>query len=247
MAKSQSIDELLRATRHASAPATRDSVVRQSLGVVSSGLTASLTNNTGTLTAQTRSLPPSLPGVIVATGLGGGQGATADSGASSPAAANNLSNQLQQISTQLTQVQSTNQSAIDSTAQNTQALLQNTQTKSQGSGSSALGTIGSTLLNVFGGGLSPIITGLTSLFTGGGSSTPQPLTPYVLPRPIQFQAGISGANGQIASVDQNSNGTVRPMTSSSQPAPQVTVQVQTIDSQSFLDHSGDIANAVRQA
>jgi hypothetical protein len=69
----------------------------------------------------------------------------------------------------------------------------------------------------------------------------------VLPQPIQFQGGISGVNGQITSVDQSSNGTLRAMTSGSQLAPQVTVQVQTIDSKSFLDHSGDIANAVRHA
>lgn len=243
MAKNQSIDELLRATRHASAPASRDSVIRESLDAVSSGLTSSQGGGVDTRSARVRSLPPSLPGVIDATSLG----TSSNSETAPSSAASNLPNQLQQISTQLTQLQSTNQSAIDSTAQNTQALLQNTQTKSQGSGSSTLGTIGSTLLNFFGGGLSPIISGLTSLFTGGSDSTPQPLTPYVLPQSVQFQGGISGVNGQITPVDQNSNGTVRPATSSSQPAAQVTVQVQAIDSQSFLDHSGEIANAVRQA
>jgi len=37
------------------------------------------------------------------------------------------------------------------------------------------------------------------------------------------------------------------MSNPSQPTPQVTVNVQAMDSRSFLDHSQDIAQAVREA
>lgn len=240
MSKRESIDELLKATYGAGAAGTRSGVVHQSLHTVSG--TAS-----GSRTSEARALPPSIPGVVVASDPSAPLGALS-SGSSSSASGSALTNQLQQISTQLTQIQGTNQSAIDTTTQNTQALLQDTLTKSQGGGSSTLGTIGSTLMNVFGGSLSPIITGLTSLFGGGVGSTPQPLTPYVLPQSVQLQGGVTGGNGTVSGVDQNSGGTLRPIPASAQSTPQqVTVQVQALDSQSFLDHSTDIANAVRQA
>jgi hypothetical protein len=46
-------------------------------------------------------------------------------------------------------------------------------------------------------------------------------------------------------VDSAQGGSPRAMTSA--PAAQITVQVQAMDSRSFLDHSQDIALAVRQA
>lgn len=245
MAKTQSIAELLRATQHDSTPATRDSLMRQSLDAVS--VTSGADTPGGQTQSQPQALTSSLPGVVVTSSGSGAPAAESAGAAPSSSGGSNLPNQLQQISTLLTQLQATNQSAIDSTAQNTQALLQNTQTKSQSGGGSTLGTIGNTLLSVFSGGLSPIITGIASLFGGGDSSTPPPLTPYVLPQSIDLRAGISGPGRQVTTVDQNSNGQLRPVTSNTQPAPQVTVQVQAIDSKSFLDHSTDIANAVRQA
>jgi len=46
-------------------------------------------------------------------------------------------------------------------------------------------------------------------------------------------------------VDSAQGGMPRPVVERA--APQITVQVQAMDSQSFLDRSGDIARAVRQA
>src|SRR5579863_7018404 len=71
---------------------------------------------------------------------------------------------------------------------NTQAITQNTTAH----GSSAAGTIdsvgqvASTLTGGLLGGLSPILSGVLSLFGGGGSSTPTPLTTYIPPPSLQF-------------------------------------------------------------
>ena len=61
-------------------------------------------------------------------------------------------------------------------------------------------------------------------------------------------------NAEFGDPDPTSSGTAgsgsaTPATGSSQPAPapQVTVNVNAMDSRSFMDHSTDIANAVREA
>ena len=58
---------------------------------------------------------------------------------------------------------------------NTQAIAQNTTAHSSGA-TSAITQVASTLTGGVLGGLSPILSGLMSLFGGGGSSTPTPLT-----------------------------------------------------------------------
>ena len=100
----------------------------------------------------------------------------------------------------------------------------------------------------FGLGLGPLITGLMSLFGGGGSNQPPPLVPYIAPLPVNAEAGFSASDpGTVFGVDSAQGGLPRPNTSSSTAPSQITVQVQAMDSQSFLDHSQDIAMAVRQA
>ena len=158
-----------------------------------------------------------------------------------------MTQQLATISDQLQQMQTINQSQIDQMQQNMDALTQNTSSKGQTTASTA-SSAGSSIESVLGIGLglSPLITGLLSLFGGGGQSAPAPATPYVAPLPIQLNAGFSSANsGTPFAVSNAQGGQPRPETSAG--ATQITVQVQALDSQSFLDHSNDIALAVRQA
>ncbi len=138
------------------------------------------------------------------------------------------------------------------------------------SGSSTLGTIGSTALKVFTGGLGlvPLITGLSGLFGGGSSTAPSPLVPYAMPRSVSVEAANapgssfqnsdysqsgaarSYASPAAASAESSGQTPQSPTTSqssSSSNTPQVVVNVSAMDSQSFLDRSGDIAQAVRQA
>ncbi|HML15625.1 MAG TPA: hypothetical protein VK419_01315 [Bryobacteraceae bacterium] len=181
----------------------------------------------------------------VATLLGG---STASGGAGN-SQTSELSGQLTSLTQQLQQLETVNQEQITSLEQNTQAVTQNSSAKESG-GTSTAGSVGSTLESVlgFGLGLSPLISGLVSLFGGGGgSSQPAPLVPYVAPLPVSGTAGISASSAGASSVDTADGGLPRPQPAATASSAQITVQVQAMDSQSFLDHSNDIAMAVRQA
>lgn len=175
---------------------------------------------------------------------GAGTGGSGSSGSGA------LTQQLTTITQQLQQLQTINQTQMETLEANTQAVAQNTTTKASSSGESTASTIGSTLESVFGLGLSPLISGLVSLFGGGGTSQPAPLVPFVAPASVQANAGISASSSGAVAVDTADGGSPRPVPSSGSsaaPTTQITVQVQALDSQSFLDHSDDIAMAVRQA
>lgn len=157
--------------------------------------------------------------------------------------------QLTSISEQLQALQAINEALMQQSA----AAAAGASTGGSGGGSAAssvLDAIGGVLGGGLGGGLglSSMISGLAGLFGGGDSaSTPPALTPYVQPLPIHLDAGFSDASGGSAfGVDVAQGGMPRAITGGAAPA-QITVQVQALDSQSFLDHSNDIAMAVRQA
>jgi hypothetical protein len=174
------------------------------------------------------------------------------SGGSSTGSNSGLADQLTQLTQQLQQLQTVNQAAVTAEQANTQAISLNSTTKTSG-GSSTASTVGGTIESVLGlgSGLSPLITGLMSLFGGGGgSSTQAPLANLILPPQESVNAGINeAALPQSFGVNYGQGGQPRPnaQSSSAPPATQITVQVQALDSQSFLDHSNDIAMAVRQA
>ena len=162
-------------------------------------------------------------------------GATADTAG--------LSEEIAQLADQLQQMQTASQVATESLRASSRGAT---------GGSSSSGSIGSTLLDVFAGGLSlsPLISGLASLFGGGGGnstsgSSTLPLARFALPPSIQAHAGVSENGGQPFAVDNPQGGF--PRAAPVQAAAHITVQVQAMDSQSFLDHSADIAMAVRQA
>lgn len=148
---------------------------------------------------------------------------------------------------QLAAVQTTLQSQLDSISENTKALAANTSVRETAASTAtrALGGVANTLLG--GGLLGPIASGLMSLFGGGGSTeVPPPLVRFALPAAVNVNAGVQGAS--VSPVDYAQNDLPRPIASGQQPpAPQVTVNVSALDSRSFLDHSGEIANAVRRA
>lgn len=134
-------------------------------------------------------------------------------------------------------------------------------------GSSVAGQIGKTALTIFtsGLGLMPLVSGLAGLFGGGGSTTPAPLVKFAMPRPIQVTAANAKDGAALSFADYNQDGTVRSFgggnsdsggTAPASPAAQaqsgtsggqIVVNVQAMDSRSFLDHSQEIAQAVREA
>jgi hypothetical protein len=180
-------------------------------------------------------------------GTGGGSGGSSVTGLAQ-SSSSGISEQLTSLTTQISSLTSIQQSQISALQDNTQALTESGTSKTS-SGSSVGSTVESAASSFLGGGLSslsPLIGGLLSLFGGGGGQTLAVPSPFLLPSPVQSNAGVtSSSSGQVSQVSYSDTGQPRaPSASASQ---QVTVQVNAMDSQSFLDHSDDIANAVKQA
>ena len=98
-------------------------------------------------------------------------------------------------------------------------------------------------------GVGPLITGLLSLF---GSESPEPLPAlekYELPLPVSVEAALTG-NRDYSALRYGQGGipeSVRGGTPASGQVPSIQVNIQAMDSQSFLDRQDDIARAVREA
>src|ERR1035438_3802459 len=108
-------------------------------------------------------------------------------------------------------------------------------------------------------GLIPLVTGLIGLFTGGDSA-PAALTKYVMPDKIDFEGTDTGSGTSVLDYDQMgtprkydaspgspSSATAPPVSPPAASASPITGNVQDMDSQWFMDHSSDIAQAVRNA
>lgn len=167
-----------------------------------------------------------------------------------PLVAPGLGENIATIASQLEQLRALTQQQAESVAENTQAVAQNTASQTSGGAASAAGNIAKTAAKTLGGALSlvPLVSALVGLFKKE-KSEPPPLQTYTLPPSIQFQgAALSGGSQGIVAVDYGQNGLPRAVAPSRQnSAPSVTVQVQAMDSRSFMDHSDEIARAVREA
>ena len=152
-----------------------------------------------------------------------------------------LATSLSQAGQQIAQLQSVYQRQSALITANTQAIQGNTSAQ----GHSTAGSIVSTASSFLGGGLgllSPLISGIASLF--GGSSSPAPLPIYVPPSRLSISGALTAPTPGTNTTPVSS-----PSSGSSQAAsaPHVTVNVSAMDSQSFMDRSADIASAVREA
>jgi hypothetical protein len=145
----------------------------------------------------------------------------------------NLDQAVASTAGQLAELQSAVQAQLNSIA-----TTPSTSSSSSNGGSSAGDVFGNIAEPVLGGfTLSPIVRGLMSLFGGGDDSAPAPLAKYVPPSSVSISGGLtSDASGPVA-VDYGQSGQSRA----------VTVNIQAMDSQSFLDRSDDIARAVKRA
>ncbi|MGH9659566.1 MAG: hypothetical protein ACRD96_13545 [Bryobacteraceae bacterium] len=144
----------------------------------------------------------------------------------------------------LTSLRSANEALAEAVVANTRAVDQST--SRQGTGPSAAGAVGRSLLGTFASGLTlaPLASSLIKLFRGGSEEAPQPLPRFVPPAPVRIEA----ANGPLHAgpvglplADRGQDGSPRVVPT------HVTVQVQAMDSRSFLEHSHEIARAVRDA
>jgi hypothetical protein len=163
-----------------------------------------------------------------------------------------LSASLSQAGNEIAQLRGSYQQQADLIKANTQALQSNT--SGQGSHSVA-DTLRGTVSGVLGGAaglFSPILSGLTHLFSGlfgGGPSQPAALPIYAPPPPISLGGILHSSTAAESSSSGNASVGAQPSQTANATnyAPQITVHVNAMDSQSFMDRSGDIASAVREA
>jgi hypothetical protein len=189
----------------------------------------------GTLPASgSRSVP------CVAAGAAGAEG---DEGSAVNAGRTALSEAIAQNTAALNSLRGPVQAQLDTLADNTRALIENT--SGQGMSSKIGSAAGSWASSVLGGGiLGPIVSGLAGLFGGGKEEAAPAATKFVMPPSLRVDAGFQG--GTLAPLDYGQGDRAR-LATTPPAAPQVTVNVSAMDSRSFLDHSGEIANAVRRA
>lgn len=162
------------------------------------------------------------------------------------------------LSKQVEALLSVSQDQSTVTESNTQAVLQNTVIQASGV-KGALGGVGQAAGRILtsGLGLVSIASAIGKLFGGHTQEEPPPLVRFDLPPSQQFE--MASVPDGISRMDYGIGGEVRPIRAQESPAPgtgamratgsptQITVQVQAMDSRSFMDHSGEIARAVREA
>lgn len=162
------------------------------------------------------------------------------------------------MSTEFQQLRGSAQAQTDAVKSNTTAVTQNTTAlASSSSGGTSGGSVLKTVGKAIGSGLtlSPLIKGIAGLFGGGDEKTLPTLTTYTQPPSMNFEGEIvrsaaTASTAGLATALQGATaqgvGQASSATTASS-APQITVQVQAMDSRSFLDHKDEIAQAVRAA
>ena len=93
--------------------------------------------------------------------------------------------------------------------------------------------------------MAPRVGSLIGLFGGGGEDEPAPFVKYAMPASVNIEAAERG--GRISVSDYDQMGMARAFQPPAAAPSQITVNVQAMDARSFLDRSGDIALAVRDA
>jgi hypothetical protein len=165
-----------------------------------------------------------------------------------------LNTALSQDAEEISQLRTAWQQQATLIAANTNAV------QSNGGGQSGGSTASSIVSGIFGGALgvlSPVAKGILGLFGLGGSSAPAPLPVYVPPPPVSISGIVRSTSGDggtatpagstATPVSQSANVSRSANVSQAAAPSQVTVNINAMDSQSFLDRSNDIASAVRLA
>ncbi len=152
------------------------------------------------------------------------------------------------VSAALEQLLAADQTRVRAITENMTAVVKSTTRAAAGEGGGG-GTAKSVVSTLFGSALAatPLIGGLVKLFGGGGGgseTTTATYNVYTPPQPLEFEGAVDREAGipNWSVPEPAGRGRAQTVT-----MPQVTVQVSAMDSQSFLDHSDEIARAVRQA
>ena len=150
------------------------------------------------------------------------------------------------MTAQLDQLLAADQAQADPVTENAREVINATGQSSSTDRSSPLAQVGSIVAKTLstGLGLAPLISGLAGLFGGHEQAAPPPLAVYAPPQPLRFEGAVQREAGFTDWASPEPAGRGRAVTPV---MPQITVQVNAMDSRSFLDHSQDIASAVRRA
>lgn len=89
-----------------------------------------------------------------------------------------------------------------------------------------------------------LISAIASLFGGREQEEPAPLVRFAKPDPVRVEAGLIASEDRVRAVTRGQGHQARAVPEG---ATNITVQVQAMDSRSFLEHSREIADAVRLA
>lgn len=180
--------------------------------------------------------------------------ATVTTASQTDAAPNNavtdLSQELESLRRQLGAAEETTRRQADILEQNTRAVLESTAGSSVSGIASVARDAVSSVGNSSGLGLlsSPLV-GLAGWLLGrrGGAEEEPVLPAFSLPAPIDGNLGLSSSGG-LPPVTYGGDGLPRTVPQAPAAAPaNITIQVQTMDSRSFVDNSDQIARAVREA
>ena len=152
-------------------------------------------------------------------------------------------NEIEKLNRQLAELTNAARRQTETTEANTRAVIENSLVRAAGGRGSAAASIARTFFSFLSGGLG-LVSLIGKLFDRGRPA-PRPAPQlFSLPPRLQVDAGILGAAQGIRPIRYAQDGLPRPAPA---PAANVTVQVQAMDSRSFLDHSDEIAQAVREA
>lgn len=125
---------------------------------------------------------------------------------------------------------------------NTRAVIENSLARAaEGKGSTA-GSIAKTVLSFLGSGLG-LVRLIGGLFGGGGEAAEPDLPRFVLPAPVQLAAAWTASGMQPLRYAQDGLPQAAPVVRQTP----ITIEVRAMDSRSFLDHSSEIARAVKEA
>ena len=168
--------------------------------------------------------------------------------------AGNLGEQASNLGEKLSELARVSQSQARTLEDNTAALGQNTLSRVGEAVKSAVSSIGGFSALSMGPAFLPLITGIAKLFGGSKAETASsPAAAFALPAALRVEAGM-GSGGAVGGVSYDGNGAprfdTRRVSESALPtrwAPEINIQVQAMDSRSFMDHSEEIARAVRAA
>lgn len=182
----------------------------------------------------------------VAPGLQG-EGVPAAEQRSGEARSDPGASELGRLTYQIEQLRLANSAQQGAVIENTRTMDRRSENSADSGDRSAL-SIASTVFKVLGTGtgISSLVSGISSLFGGNSKeAVPPALTPFSMPSSVNVEAGL-GPEQQFTSVAYGQGGLARPVRES-RPAAPIQINVNAMDSRSFLDHRDEIASAVREA